>query len=382
MLIPFLLLVTVLGVTGGCASDTKNFFPTPLLPSLKPALPQVQPTIEPWLRGPALGWEETSRRPGTTDRSAVRQWVSSIKNGGVNTLVVQQEFSRRDHQSERGWTQLAAEAHRQGVRVFTVLNLREESFGETQALWRDARFQNSSRSLRSSRSPDLFHPGFQAEVTSACRELAAAAVDLIIFRFDPSSGPLDGFSQHGLEGFQRDFEQRLSPVNLFRSPLPMWAQESSRAVRVSQTREEFSPDFWRWVGWKNREYLSILDRIMDEVRQEHPGMKFGIELRADTMVNPRRALVRYAEDFLESRRHMFDQYIVVATDQEMRNVTGQPLAQAATQMTELLDDPSKVFVLVSGRSRMWSTVKEAAEIKAALGLQQGVGLVFRGDDGP
>ena len=200
----------------------------------------------------------------------------------------------------------------------------------------------------------------------------------MVFRFDPPSGPYDGFSQYGLDGFRRDFRQNMSPGRLFTSAAPQWTQGSPEVRPVVQGRRGFSPEFWRWAGWKNREYLSVLDHVMAEVRQQQPGARFGFELHADMMANARRALGRYTENFLEAWQRMFDRFIVtVAPEHRMLDVAGLSIGQTSIQMTDLLDDPSQLFVLLSESRPLWSTATEASNVKVSLGLQQGVGFGFR-----
>ena len=364
----------------GCVVDGKQIRPEPPISASQTTSPQHPATVEPWQSGSPRGWEVSSPGDAMKSEATLRSWVASIKSNGTNTLLLQQHLF--GHRHEIRWKDLVKEAHRQGIRVYAVLNLREGMFYGDSRGWGDVRFNADSGALRPSRSPDLLHPEFQESIKRAALDLATAGVDLIVFRFDPPSGPFDGFSQHGLDGFRRDFHHPLSPRKLFTSGGRPWTQDSPGVMPVVQVRGGFAPEFWRWVGWKNREYQNVLDGVMAVVRQQQPGARFGIELHTDTMTNPRRALVRYTEDFLESRQRLFDRFIVAVPERGVHGVAKSSVGQAAIEMTELLDDPSMVFVLVSGRRPMWSTVKEALIVKASLGLQQGVGLGFRGHHVP
>ena len=378
MFAPFLAIAAAAVMVSGCMVKGKQIRPEiPILASQTP--PSKQPTrVEPWQSGPPLGWEVSSPEDAMKSKATLRLWIASIKGNGTNTLLLQRHLFVHRRESTIRWKDLVAEAHRQRVRVYAVVNLREELFDGDPRGWSDIRFNADSGALRPSGSPDLLHPEFQETIKSASLDLATAGVDLIVFRFDPPSGPFDGFSRYGLDGFRRDFHHRLSPRTLFTSTGRQWTQDSPGVVPVAQPRRGLAPEFWRWAGWKNRKHLDILDGVMLEVRQQQPGVKFGIELHVDTMANPRRALVRYTEDFLESRQRVFDRFIVSVSKPGVHGVAESPIGQAAMKMTELLDDPSMVFVLVSGSRSMWSTANEALNIKASLGLQQGVGLGFRG----
>ena len=338
-------------------------------------------TVEPWQFGSLLGWEVSLPRDAMRSKASLQSWIASTKGQGTNTLFLQRSLFERG--SNLQWNDLVREAHRQQVRVYAVVNLREKLFeGNSHRGWSDIRLNSDSGVLRPSGSPDLLHPEFQESIKRTSLGLATAGVDLIVFRFDPPSGPFDGFSHYGLEGFQRDFHYSLSPRKLFTSADRQRTQNAPRSLPVAQDRGQFSPEFWRWAGWKNREYLSVLDSVMAAVRQKQPRARFGIELHTDTMLNPRQALVGYTEDFLEARQRLFDRFIVAVSEPGVHGEVNPFIGQAAMKMTELLDDPAMVFVLVSGRKPMWSTAKEALNIKTSLGLQQGVGLGFRGHNVP
>ncbi len=367
-------------MVSGCVVEGKQIRPETSFSASQTFLHKRPATIEPWQSGPPLGWEVSSPEDAMKSQATLRSWIASIKCSGTNTLLLQRHLFRHRRESTIRWKDLVAEAHRQRVRVYAVVNLREKLFGEGSRGWSDISLNSDSGALQPSGAPDLLHPEFQESIKKASLDLATAGVDLIVFRFDPPSGPFDGFSRYGLGGFRRDFDHRLSPRKLFTSANRQWTQDSSGAIPVAQVRGGFAPQFWRWAGWKNREYLNVLDGVMAAVRQQQPGARFGIELHTDTMANPRRALVWHTEDFLESRRHLFDRFIVAIPETGVHGVAESSIGQAAFKMTELLDDPSMVFVLVSGNSPMWSTANEALNVKASLGLQQGVGLGFRGYD--
>jgi len=356
----------------GCMAGGKQVQPEPTISASSPTPSQHPATGALWQSGPPLGWEGSLPQEARTSKATLRSWIASIKSNGTNTLFLQRYLF--EHRSEQvRWKDVVAEAHRQKVRVYAVLNLREKLVGDSRS-WNDTRLNVQSATLEPSQFPDLLHPEFRAFIQRASLDLATAGVDLIVFRFDPPAGPFDGFSRSGLNGFRRDFQYRLSPQNLFTSGNQ---QTSPEVIAVSQVRRGFAPGFWRWAGWKNRKYLDILDGVMLEVRQQEPGVRFGIELHVDTMENPRQALVQYTEDFLESRQRDFDLFIVAVPARGVHDVAESSVGQAAMEMTELLDNPSMVFVLVSGRRALWSTANEALNVKTSLGLQQGVGLGFR-----
>ncbi|GEM_PF-3498520 len=340
-------------------------------------------TVEPQQFGPPLGWEVSFPESVMQSQENLSWWITSMKDKEINTLLLHRSLFEDRGESAIQWKALVKEAHQQRIRVYAVVNLREELRGEGSLQeWSDIRFNADSGVLQPSGSPDLLHPKFQESIKIVSLDLATAGADMIVFRFDPPSGPFDGFSQYGLEGFQRDFDYRLFPRKLFTSDNRQRTQDFPKVVPVTQVRGKFSPEFWRWTGWKNREYLNALDSVMAAVRQQHPGTKFGIELHTDTMINPRQALVEYTEDFLESRQRLFDRFIVVVSESGVPSEVKPRFGKAVIKMTELLGDPAMVFVLVSSHMPIWVTASEVLNIKAALGLQRGVGLGFRGHDVP
>jgi len=73
----------------------------------------------------------------------------------------------------------------------------------------------------------------------------------------------------------------------------------------------YAPEFWRWVGWKQREQTKVLDGVMGAVRASYPALKVAVEVHPETITNPQQALASYAEELLDLRRYQYD-YIAVA----------------------------------------------------------------------
>ncbi len=323
---------------------------------------------------PVIAWEDARTLDSLQSPEGFRSWLAAAKRNGINTIFVKQPLFRINDNSAVLWKEFVLEAHRQSLRVSAVLNLREQTSISMFNNWNDLQLNSSTSTLTRSTFPDLLHKGYQAAIRRLILQLSMSQVDLIIFRFDPPSGLFDGFTKNALNAFEKDFDQPISPEKLFALTNGQLIQYSNDHIPLSKVLGELSPKFWRWVGWKNRQYLDALQGIMVSVKEQYPKSKFGIELHASTIIDSRGALVRYTEDFLETRQRSFDYFIVSEPESVLGSTRQSMIGEASLRMTALLDDPSKVLVLLSSKRPTWMTLKQMHTIKGVLGLQEGVGF--------
>ncbi|HKW86692.1 MAG TPA: hypothetical protein VJM82_06460, partial [Nitrospiraceae bacterium] len=189
------------------------------------------------------------------------------------------------------------------------------------------------RKLRPSPNLDLFNPAFQEYLTGFLTDLADTGIDGVLFRADAPLGLPEGFSSHGLAGFEHDFGIRLDPSKLFaRSDQ---TGPSPRSLEP-QARQEHPPEFWRWVGWKARGTLKVLDQLRRAMRQHSPRLQFALEVHPETVTAPVEALAEYGEDLLEAKRSRFDYYLLGAQHAAVQSVV--------KRLIELLGGADRIWV--------------------------------------
>lgn len=243
----------------------------------------------------------TSRLETLDERELVR-----IRQSGANTLVVEVARDRVVEKRQAGvyfktdWAPVlkdrlatvVREAQRQGIQVWGAMSVRRMDWIDPALDWSDWRYSPQTAELVRTETVDLLHPAVPEYLVGLMTDLAAVGVNGVLLAADPYSGPEDGFSTHALRRYAREIGTSLDP----------------RRLQLAQSRERlgFAPEFWRWVGWKQREQLKVMDGVFRAVRKVHPHLKIAVEVHPESVTNPRAALAWYAEDLLDIRRYRFD----------------------------------------------------------------------------
>ena len=230
-------------------------------------------------------------------------WVQTLGQAGITTVLVEGgTVTLRD-----GLSQLVPIAHRHGLSVFAAITLRRMTGVDPPFEWADWSYDPAQRQLHLSPYADLFHPVFQEYLVGFLTDLAGTGVDGVLFRAGAPLGPMEGFTASGLRGFERDFQLRLDPDQLFP---PSIRGAPVMPPRDAQDQEKrYAPDFWRWAGWKARESLHVMDRLRGAMRKQSPRLRFALEVHPEAISNPVEALAQYGEDLLEAKRSRFDFYL-------------------------------------------------------------------------
>jgi hypothetical protein len=251
--------------------------------------------------------------------------------------------------------------------------------------WNDVMLDRMTGRLATSSELDLFHPAYQEYLIGFLADLAATGIDGVLFRAEAPSGPQEGFSAYGLRGFERDFAVKLDPETLV---FPDTTAGRVAPVRNGQpARQEGTQDYWRWLGWKARETITVLARLRHAVRQRAPVLQFALELHREAVSDPVTALVQYGEDLLEAKAVRFDFYVTADGPAPASFVTVPPPGTIpavvrpggtfANRVVELLGAADDIWLakpLPSGdAARPWMRVAPAADRAS---LASGLGLVY------
>jgi len=269
--------------------------------------------------GPVAAYIPVARIDSVDERELLR-----LQHAETDTIVLEvaRQAPSRSHRPEAGvyfktdWAPLirdrlagiVASAHRQRMQAWAALSIRRMDWVDPQFGWSDWRYDPASGEVVPADDLDVLHPAFREYLVGLLMDLAATGIDGIFLMADPPSGAPDGFSPFALRGYQKDMEQPVDPRRLHLRAQPALS---------------FAPEFWRWIGWKQREQLKAVDGVMRAVRTAYPTLKFAIEVHPEAITNPRAALAWYSEDFLDLRRSHID-YVAISLSSS-QGTTVKPL---------------------------------------------------------
>jgi len=269
-------------------------------------------------------------------------WVQTLGQAGITTVLVEGgTVTLRD-----GLSQLVPIAHRHGLSVFAAITLRRMTGVDPPFEWADWSYDPAQRQLHLSPYADLFHPVFQEYLVGFLTDLAGTGVDGVLFRAGAPLGPTEGFSAAGLRGFERDFQLRLDPDQLFP---PSIRGAPVMPPRDAQDQEKrYAPDFWRWAGWKARESLKVMDRLRGAMRKQSPRLRFALEVHPEAISNPVEALAQYGEDLLEAKRSRFDFYLTGPRPSinEPRPDIVERMPGIVERMVDMIGEAERIWVAI------------------------------------
>jgi hypothetical protein len=336
------------------------------------------------------------------DAAAVDQWMQGLSQAGVTLLVLDagtkpdatREPSPAGVYFNTGLAPVVRDvfgyavpaAHRRGLAVFAAMSVRQMNWVERQLGWNDVVLDRATGRLAMSPELDLFHPAFQEYLIGLLADLAATGIDGLLFRAEAASGAREGFSSPGLRGFERDFAVTLDPVTLV---IPDDSAGSRLApVRNGQPgRQEGTPDYWRWLGWKARETIKVLAHLRRAVRQRAPVLQFALELHREAVSDPLGALLRHGEDLLEAKAARFDAYVIAEGPAPAPFVIVPPPNSTPTMVraggtfldrtVELLGEANDVWLVkplpAGDPARPWARIAPKADRASPAA---GIGLVY------
>jgi hypothetical protein len=298
------------------------------IPELERQLPVVPPLLEFQLIGLHVGPDGLA---GLDDRELGR-----LRQAGTNTLLVSVIRNRPEPgvYFKTDWAPViqdrlsgvAATAHRQGMQVWASLSLRRMDWVDQKLEWADWKFNAQTARLERVETMDLLHPAFRDYLVGLLTDLAGTGVDGIFLVADPPSEASEGFSATALRKFEKDMGQPMDPNRL------LSAQGRERSLG-------YAPEFWRWLGWKQREQSKAVIGVMEAVRAAFPGLKVAMEVHAEAVTNPQAAMSMYAEDLLDLRRYRVD-YIAVPVPSAQGSLAAKAAEIVRGDRLLLLVDPT------------------------------------------
>ena len=315
------------------------------IPELERQLPVIRPPMESRTIGLHVGPDGLA---GLDDRE-----LSRLRQSGTNTLIVSVTRNRPflvgggpakgapPTPTEPGvyfktdWapvlqdrlSALVGAAHRQGMQVWASLSVRRMDWVDPRLEWADWKFNVQTSRLERVETLDLLHPALRDYQVGLLTDLAGTGVDGIFLAADPPSEASEGFSTNALRKFEKDMGQPMDPSRL------LAAQGRERSLG-------YAPEFWRWLGWKQREQSKAVIGVMEAVRAAFPGLMVAVEVHAEAVTHPQAALAMYAEDLLDLRRYRVD-YIAVPVTSAPGSLAAKAAEIVRGDRLLLLVDPAE-----------------------------------------
>ena len=308
------------------------------IPELERQLPVVRPPQESRTIGLHVGVDGLA---GLDDRELGR-----LRQAGTNTLIVS-VTKNRTFTGEKGggpgvyfrtdWApvlqdrlpSLVGAAHRQGMQVWASLSLHRMDWVDPKLEWADWKFNAQTARLERVETLDLLHPAFRDYLVGLLTDLAGSGVDGIFLAADPPSAATEGFSTTALRKFEKDTGQPMDPGRL------LSAQGRERSLG-------YAPEFWRWLGWKQREQSKSVIGVMEAVRAAFPGLMVAVEVHPEAVASPQAALAMYAEDLLDLRRDRYRvDYIAVPVTSAQGTLAAKAAEIVGNRLLLLVDPAEK-----------------------------------------
>lgn len=329
--------------------------------------------------------------------------ITKMKHDGVTTLLIdlgceRLELNQADSQSAEkrpdigGLQSLirsyATRSHRAGLLMYVGVNLRclgNWAPSEHQA-WRDRTYHIDTKTFQTTKWFDLFHPAYQEFLSRVLLRMCKEGVDGVVLLNDHPLGPVDGVTKIGLKRFEKQFGVSFDSSQVFYQGFePLRLANVSRGGSIQMGANTKDRLFWRWVGWKARQRLAILESVVDRLRSQYPSVQFGLELHPHALTNPVGALVKFTEDAMDATQRPFSFFFVRPEIDRRSTYTEQAVIEKLRRISTkavlerllpVVDDPRRVWVSMpaKGGKRLRSTT--AAEDATPLqNYPIGIGVV-------
>lgn len=220
--------------------------------------------------------------------------------------------------------------------------------------WKDWAYDPQSGTLRRSPYYSLHYWGYQTFLVDWLAQFRDLPLAGLVLRNAVPVGLHEGFSPLAVQLFAREFGVDFDPVRLFTDDRAVSATEAGSGVRLPAV-------FWKWAGWKARERLRIVQNLVQRLRARLPHLEFGMTLRLESITDPIRGMLDFAEDWVDVGRGPFDRFLLTVEGPDFAVVhptaqgssTGLPGSSddevAVAKLVQYLGKPEKVWAILSGR---------------------------------
>ncbi len=221
--------------------------------------------------------------------------------------------------------------------------------------WKDWTHDPSSGTLRRSSYYSLHFGDYQAFLVDWLARLHDLPLTGLVIRNAAPLGLYEGFNPLAVQLFAREFGVDFDPVLMFGDDRMMVQSNSEPDVRLPSV-------FWKWAGWKSRERLRIIRSLVRTLRVRLPHLEFGMTLQPQSVTEPTRGLIHFAEDWIDVARGPFDMFLVrvEGSDRKVVHSISQGSSPESSghhegvtvvaEMAEHLGKPDKIWTILSLRS--------------------------------
>lgn len=222
-------------------------------------------------------------------------WLQELAHAGVTVLAIAP--AQASQSGDQGFNvemvrSVAAEAHRLGLLVWMVLDLHHGVGLDIRPEW-IATTRYAARPDEASRSSvDIAHPGYQAYLEEIVRRLARAGCDGVVLAGRSAAGFAEEFSDDSRRLFAAAFGLNGTLEEIFGSPASTDSAEQGQSAA-----------YWRWVGWKARNYAQWTVRLRKVLQERNPAATLSVEVRQSSLTTPLQGLEQFGEDVVELSQH-------------------------------------------------------------------------------
>ena len=221
--------------------------------------------------------------------------------------------------------------------------------------WKDWAYDPSSGTLRRSSYYSLHWGGYQTFLADWLGRFSDLPLTGLVIRSEVPVGLYEGFNPLAVQFFAREFGVNFDPVRMFNDDRAALATDSESAVHLPAV-------FWKWAGWKARERLRIIRSLVQTLRVRLPHLEFGMTLQPQSVTDPIRGLIHFAEDWIDVTRGPFDMFLIKVEGSDpkvVHSISQGPSPEwsenndgvtAVAEMVEHLGKPDKIWTIMALQS--------------------------------
>ncbi len=209
---------------------------------------------------------------------------------------------------------------------------------------RGYKYDIESGGIKPTKGLNIFNKEVQRYLRDIYTDLAAYDIDGILFQDDLVLRHTEGYSQEAANLYLLESGYRINPHDMFRG-----IYEKSGKYFVSN----YTPKFWRWAKWKNRQILKLVEIMMKSARDVNPDVKFALNLYYETITDPKNALAWLSQDINATLKYGFDYYSVMAYHRQIKKELQLSnndlyifLKNMTTRLIDLIDNPNKILIKI------------------------------------
>ncbi|MFV1951675.1 MAG: poly-beta-1,6-N-acetyl-D-glucosamine N-deacetylase PgaB [Nitrospinota bacterium] len=296
----------------------------------------------------------------------VENKIKEMKRSGVDTIIVRvfqndgdRFYSFADRNNRVGvyfktphaplvddiLGDLVEIAHRNRMKIFAWMTTRrcDWKIYERPDL-RGYKYDIESGGIIPTNGLNIFNKEVQRYLRDIYIDLAAYDIDGILFQDDLILRHTEGYSQEAVNLYMTESGHRVNPNDMFRG-----IYEKSGKYFVSY----YTPKFWIWAKWKNRQILNLVEAMMGSARSVNPDLKFALNLYYETITDPKNALAWLSQDMNAALKCNFDYYSLMAYHRQIKKELQLSnkelyifLKDMTTKMIDLIDNPNKILMKV------------------------------------